>query len=541
MSAELVIENADIVTMDPLRPRVRALAVSGGRVVALGDDAVDLAGPQTRRIDAGGRMVLPGLQDAHIHLQDGGLDLARHAALWHVRSVAELQAALAAHAARHDGPVVIGCGWQPGVFTEANLTRKVLDAVVPDRPCLVYDSGYHNACANSAACRLAGVEAGVADPANGHFVRDASGEPTGMLHEDATYAVRDRLPQPSDDDWAAGVLAAQAHAHAHGITGVLDAMVRDRHVRVYRRLDREGRLTLRVAATAVVNPDDDVATMMERLERFRSEATSPFFSVHSAKFFLDGVLENRTAAMLSPYEDAAGGNAPLMFSPARIRELFAAADAARFQIHVHAIGDAAVRAALDGIEAARAANGAWPGLHQIAHVQIIDAADLGRFRALGVMANVQPLWARTEPDIPDFTMAMVGPRRAPFVYAFRALADAGAPLCLSSDWPVSSLNPFEIMETALTRQLPLAAGPAAPFFPEQRLRRDEVIAGYTVGAAAACWRAGDTGRLAPGAHADLIVIDRDVLTCDIYAVGGTRVLLTLVGGSEVYRDDGFDG
>ncbi len=176
--------------------------------------------------------------------------------------------------------------------------------------------------------------------------------------------------------------------------------------------------------------------------------------MHSAKFFLDGVIENRTAAMIAPYSDAAGGNAPLMFEPRQIAEMFAAFDAARFQIHVHAIGDMATRAALDGMEAAQGRNGAWPGLHQIAHIQFIDPADIARFHALGVMANVQPLWARHEVSVDDLSVPVVGPERAKWIYAFRSLRDAGARMALSSDWGVSTLNPFEIIETAVTRQPP---------------------------------------------------------------------------------------
>lgn len=209
--------------------------------------------------------------------------------------------------------------------------------------------------------------------------------------------------------------------------------------------------------------------------------------MHSAKFFLDGVVENRTAAMIAPYADT-GGNAPLMFDPAQINEMFTAFDAARFQIHVHAIGDLATRAALDGMQAARQANADWPSLHQIAHIQFIDPADIPRFRALGVMANVQPLWARHEASVTDIAVPAVGAERAQFIYAFRSLLDAGAQMALSSDWGVSTLNPFEIIETAVTRQPPHKEGDCTAFLPGQRISRAEAVAGYTTAAAAAAWR-----------------------------------------------------
>jgi predicted amidohydrolase YtcJ len=223
-----------------------------------------------------------------------------------------------------------------------------------------------------------------------------------------------------------------------------------------------------------------------------------------------------------------------------VPELFTAFDAARFQIHTHVIGDGAVRAALDGVEAARKANGAWPALHQLAHVQCVDPADLARFAELGVMANIQPLWARHAPSVTEVTLPKVGKERERLVYAFRSLIRAGADFALSSDWGVSTLNPFHIMETAMTRQ-PVGGGGVEPFLPDEVLTRYECVLGYTLHAARAAWRGQQTGQLTPGFRADLIVVDRDLLVSDPVAFGETKVLLTLLDGAEVWRDPGFDG
>ncbi|MBK8458487.1 MAG: amidohydrolase [Phyllobacteriaceae bacterium] len=378
---DLVVVNGDIVTFDPLFPRVRALALRGGRVAALGseEDIRALAGAETRVVDCGGRIVLPGFQDAHIHLQDSGQSYAFNAPLDQCLNVPDLQDALRRHAETTPGQWVNGVGWYSGIFHDGNLDRRVLDAAVPDRPCLIVASDGHNACLNSAAIAAIGLGPDTPDPANGHFVRDPSGEATGMLHEAAIEWAEARMPAPGDEDFAAGVRHAQALANRHGITGVLDASVGERHARVYQRLADAGELTVRVGATAKVYPEEATRAAVERLEGLRRNHSGPMFKVHSAKFFLDGVIENRTAAMLAPYSDAAGGNAPLMFGHNQIGELFTAFDAARFQIHVHVIGDFACRAALDGLAAARHANGAWPSLHQIAHVQCIDPADIPRF------------------------------------------------------------------------------------------------------------------------------------------------------------------
>jgi predicted amidohydrolase YtcJ len=538
-SPDLIIVNANIVTMDPLTPKAEALAAAGGRVIALGTtaDIRALAGSGTRVIDAGGRLVLPGFQDTHIHLQDSGRDYAQNAALDDARTVEELVDILRTFAASHDRPWVDGVGWYTGIFTDENLTREVLDRAVPDRPSYILASDGHNACLNSRACELIGLVKGVADPPNGHFVLDGKGVPTGMLHEDAIKWANARMPRPTDDDFASGVRYAAALANRHGITGVLDARVEERHVRVYGQLAMANELTVRVRATALVEPSDTITGALDRIKAFRSAHQTDMFMVHSAKFFLDGVLENRTGAMIEPYSDALGGNAPLMFDHDQILELFTAFDAERFQIHIHTIGDMAVRAALDGLEAARKANGHWPSLHQIAHVQCIDPADVPRFRELGAMMNIQPLWARHEPSVTDVALPMVGAARGQWMYAFRSLIDAGAAYALSSDWGVSTLNPFEIMETAITRQPPGRPRSHPVFLPEQRMTREECVKGYTINAARAAWREADTGSLTPGKYADIIILDRDIFTCDVYDIGGTEVLLTLLGGEDVHRSE----
>lgn len=533
MTPDLILLNARIRTMDPTRPWAEALAVAGGRITALGTtEAMQaLAGPETLVIDAGGRLVLPGFQDAHVHLLDGGTDLVASAQLYDAADIAGLQAALAAHAARTALPLVQGAGWQAGTFGDANLTAAVLDAAVPDRPCLAYDSSFHNACLNSTALAMAGITRDTPDPPNGHIVRDVAGDPTGMLHEDAIPWARDRLPAFPDSLFTDGARAGQTHANRHGITGVLDPRIVDYNAAAYGTLAAQGALTLRVAGAALVTPDDTAETALARLSALRAAHPGPDFHVQSAKFFFDGVLENQTAAMLAPYADT-GGNAPVMFTPDQTQSLFTALDAARFQIHVHVIGDAAARAALDGIEHAARENGRWPARHQLAHLQTLHEADIPRLAALGATANVQPLWARHDPVVPDLWMDTLGPARLPLTYAFRRMLDAGADWCLSSDWPVTTLNPFEIIETAVTRQPP--GGTRPPFFPAERLTVAEAVEGYTTRAAAACWREGFTGMLRPGFSADLIVLDRDIFTEPPDQIGETQVLLTLFKGRAVH-------
>ena len=536
MADDLLIVNAHCVTMNPLLPVTDTVLIRDGKIAALGEAA---RATSARSIDAQGRLVLPGFQDAHIHLLNGGTDLVETAQLYDATTLAELQSALGQHARRWGGNMVWGAGWQCAFFGEGNLNRDIIDAVVPDRPCVIYDGNFHNACLNSKAIEAVGIMHNTPDPMNGHIVRDSTGRATGMLHEEAINWATDRLPRTSTETLAKGLRAGQAHANRHGITGVIDPCIQSHHVGIYAAAAAADALTLRVAGACLVRADDTPETAVSRLTRLRAAHPGPDFHLNAAKFFMDGVLENRTAAMIAPYADAAGGNTDTMFTPEQIASLFIALDAARFQIHAHCIGDAATRATLDGIARARSANGVWPALHQIAHVEVVDPADMPRFAALGVMANMQPLWASHDPMIPEPTWDMIGPARLPHTYAFRSLIDAGADFCINSDWAVTTLNPFEIIGTAITREPPRRRGIAAPFHPEQRLTVAEAVQGYTTGAAAACWRSHFTGRIAPGYSGDLIVLDRNILTCDPYAIAETEVLLTLFKGGEVHRHPSF--
>lgn len=533
--SETLIHNARIRTMDPTAPVAEWVLLRDGKVAAIGSGVAPAA---TNRIDAGGRLVLPGFQDAHIHLLSGGVDLATAAFLYDVNSPEELTAVLRDHAlAKPDMPLVSGSGWQAGVFGDDNLNAALLDRAVSDRPLLIFDSSFHNACLNSRAMEMAGVQ-DMADPPNGHIVRDRSGRATGMLHEEVIPVVERLLPNLTEAQWMEGLFAGQAHANRHGITGILDARIGDKEEPVYARAAAEGSLTLRVAGTALVTEADTPETAVARLSALRAAHPGPDYHVHSAKFFMDGVYENRTAADLEPYADAAGGNAPCMFGLEETKALMTALDAARFAIHVHVIGDAAARRAIEGLEAARDANGPWPAQHQLAHLQLLDPADYSRLQGLAT-ANIQPLWARFEPPYSDPSLSMIGKARWGDVYAFRKMLDAGADWCLSSDWAVSTLNPFEIIETAITRQKRRGDDPLEPFCFDQALTIEECVQGYTVNAARACWRDHFTGMLRVGFSADLIILDQDIFAVPADRISETRVLLTLFKGQPVWRDAAF--
>jgi predicted amidohydrolase YtcJ len=538
-AADLIITNAQIHTMDGLNPRADAIAIKDGRVLFVGTetDVSNVANGTTKRMDAGGRVMLPGFQDTHIHLQDSGVEFHVGADLAGASNIGDLQALVRKQAAETaDNYWVRGLCWNPSVFPVTELNRHLIDEAIADRPVYLMASDGHNAVMNSLALRELNITGETPNPPNGEIVKGDDGEPNGMLYEDAIWWALGMLPRLTEDDHLDGTKEACAHANKHGITGVLDAMSGERHMKVYTGLDNAGELNLRVAATSKVFPHDDLDDAMGRLNFLRRTYRSEKVYMHSAKFFLDGVMENGTAAMLDDYET--GGNYPIMFDEDHLEKLLIAFDADRFQLHLHTIGDKAVRVALDGIEAARTANGPWPALHQLAHIQCIDDADIPRFAELGAVANFQPLWACPEGGT-EIAVDMVGANRARNIYAVKSVVETGAPFAISSDWFVSTLNPFEIMAVAITRQN-IGAGPDSPAFnASECIDVDTVVKGYTTNAAAGAWRADTTGSLTRGKHADLIILDRDIFEVSPAEIAETVVDLTLLGGREVHRSRKF--
>jgi len=538
--ADTILTNARVRTMEADNPHATAVAIKDKRILHVGsdDDVAALKGPDTKTIDAGGRLVMPGFQDTHIHLQDTGTSLAYNADLEEAQTPADLQNMLRAEAAnRPDQEWVKGVRWDVDRFSAANLDRHVLDAAVPDRPVYIFANDGHNAVVNSKACEVLGLDRNTPDPANGSFVRE-NGMPTGMLYEEAIYWALKQMPQTTLEHRQHGIKHGAAHANQHGITGVLDALVTETHMQAYGAVEEAGELTVRVKATAKVVDEESVADAVDRLKDLRDRYHSDLVHMHSAKFFLDGVFENGTAALLEDLSD--GRNAPIMFDNDHLVELFAAFDAEKFQIHSHTIGDKAARSALDALQTARDRNGAWHSLHQLAHLQLVNRDDIPRFAQLGAVANVQPLWAVPEVNGLTPTNELLGPEREQWIYPIGAMIEAGAPYALSSDWGVTTLNPFQIIQIALTRQYP-GSGPDDPcLLPQHRIDIETAVRGYTIHAAECAWRDDVSGTLCAGKYADLIITDRDIFNVPANDLWDTSVCLTMHDGREVYRASGFD-
>jgi predicted amidohydrolase YtcJ len=540
-AADLIITHADIHTMDPSLPRAQAIAVHQGRIVAVGDnvDIERMAGVQTRRINAQGQLMLPGLQDTHVHFQLSSADLYHNASLYAATNLDELLAAIREFAERHPGKAWIrGVGFSSSLFSPDELTKELLDSVTGGRPALMLANDYHNGWANSAAFEIAGVTVGSPDPANGSYVRNADGAPKGWLLEDAIWAMNRIAPGYADEEYLEAMQHYSKAFNRRGITGVLDAMVSRNYMKNYQASHDRGDLTLRVRATSKVFAHKPLDEQLRELKDLRETYRGDRVSLHSAKFFLDGVLESGTAVFLEPRCDT-GGNAELMFTQEQINACFAAFDREKFQLHVHTIGDGAVRAAVDGIEHARQQNGQWDSRHQLAHLQVVAPADIPRFTSLGILANFQPLWAQPQPEADAIAEAMLGAERSQWIFPIGAFVRKGVTCMMSSDWGVSTYDPFEILQSAVTRQN-LGAGPNDPVHnPQHRISIEDAIRGYTLNAAHAAWRDDCTGSLSVGKYADLILLDRNLFEIDPGDIAQTQVLLTLLEGQEVHRSPDF--
>jgi hypothetical protein len=538
--ADLVLTGGAVRTMDASRPLAEAVAVAGGRVLAVGDarGVRDLAGPRTRVVELEGRSVLPGFQDAHIHPATGGLAMLG-CALFDATTREECLAAVARYAAEHpDRDWIVGDGWSLDSFPGGVPLAADLDAVAGGRPVYLENRDGHTAWASSRALELAGIGPGTPDPPGGRIERGPCGEPLGALHEDAMRLVARLLPPPTPADWERAILLAQAEAHRLGLTAWQEAKVVPETLAAYRALAERGELTIRTEGNLHLSHErgDDA---LEELLELRSQGTVGRLRLRGAKLFQDGVLETRTGAVLEPYRGRDGhptGETGLsLFEPERLKQVVTALDAHGFQVHVHAIGDRAVRETLDALEAARAVNGARDARHHLCHLQLVHPADRPRFRALGVVANCQPLWACHSGYVDELTIPFLSEEAARTMYPFGSLHRAGARLAFGSDWTVSTQNPLPQIEVAATRVHPETRD-HEPLLADERLDLATAVEAFTLGSAYVNHLDGVTGTIEPGKLADLVVLDRDLFDPAAGLPADARVLLTLVEGEQVWED-----
>jgi hypothetical protein len=545
--ADIAFVNGDVYTVDAARSWARGVAVTGGRISAVGteDQIRDLVGPGTEVVDLGGGMLLPGFQDAHVHTVAGGVDMLQ-CDLHDLESAEEYLGAIETYVRAHpEEPWILGGGWAMDAFPGGFPSKEPLDRLVPEKPVFLPNRDGHSAWVNSAALALAGIDRDTPDPPDGRIERDDRGEPTGTLHEGAMTPVVRLAPPPDEALNLRGLAKGQAYLHSLGITAWQDAIV-DRHYHyrtfdAYVRAGREGTLTARVVgalwwdrARGLEQIDDLVA--------LREEGQAGRFRATTVKIMQDGVCENFTAAVIDPYLDADGHPSDRrgisFVEPGLLKEAVTRLDALGFQVHFHSLAERAVREALDAIEAARTANGFSDGRHHLAHIQVVHPDDLPRFRALGAVANAQPLWAAHEAQMDELTIPFLGEPRWRWQYPFASLRRHGATLAMGSDWSVSSPNPLEEIHVAVNREMPPGYGhrveTAGPFLPEERLDLATSIAAFTMGSAYVNHLDAQTGSIEVGKRADLAALDRNPFAHPVDEIAATRCLQTFVEGARVF-------
>ena len=556
--AELVFAGGAVYTADASRRRMipaaladgrpaSAVAVVGGRIEAIGmagdRDIQDLIGPATEVVDLRGRALLPGFQDAHVHPAFAGITMIG-CNLMGATSLAEALERIARYARQNpDREWIAGSGWRMEWFAGGTPDKKTLDGVTGGRPAYLSNRDGHGAWTNSRALELAGVDARTPDPADGRIEREPDGGPQGTLHEGAANLVGALLPQLTVEERLTGLLLAQQHLHARGITAWQDAIVGNYlgspdPLPVYLAAAASGQLTARVEGALWWDRTRGGEQLPDILGR-RERGIAPRFRANTVKIMQDGVAENFTAGMLEPYHDPTGchdhGSGLSYVDPVALREYVVELDALGFQVHLHAIGDRAVREALDAIAAARAVNGINDNRHHIAHLQVVHPDDVPRFAALDVTANMQGLWAAHEPQMDELTIPFIGPERTARQYVFGDLARSGARLAAGSDWAVSSANPLRAIHVAVNRSLQGATGAEAePFLPDQSLDLADALAAYTIGSAHVNHLDHETGTIERGKLADLVVLDRDPFAAPPAEIGSTGVLATYIQGEPVY-------
>jgi predicted amidohydrolase YtcJ len=498
--------------------------------------------PKAEVVDLGGGLVCPGFTDAHVHPIQGGLERLR-CDLSELSTRDAYLAAVASYAAEHpDRAWIQGGGWAMPAFPGGSPTAADLDAVVPGRPVFLPNRDHHGAWVNTRALEIAGIDRDTPDPPDGRIERDADGRPTGTLHEGAMALVSRHAPRTTGEDYYAALMAGQAVLHSLGVTGWQDAIVGS-----YAGMDDPGSTYVKAAASGDLRSHvvgalwwdrrcgvEQVADLVGR----REALTGGRFRATSVKIMQDGVAENGTAAMLTPYLDGHGhgtDNCGHSFvEAAALREAVAAVDRAGLQVHVHAIGDRAVRETLDAFA------GTDPGRrHHVAHLQLVHPDDVRRFAALGVAANLQALWAVLDEQMTELTLPFLGPERSGWQYPFGDLHRAGARLVMGSDWPVSTPDPLAAIHTAVNRTTYGEEGRAGrePFLPLQSLALEVAFAAYTSGSA---WinrrdEIDGAGVLQPGAAADLVVLDRDPFVGSASEIGAASVVSTWIDGEVVFE------
>jgi len=543
LPADRVFLHGGVYTVNPDMPWAEAAATRGNEIIFVGSDADvnQFVGPETELVDLSGKMLLPGLHDSHVHLMDGGM-FGLQCDLEAMQSIEAMRNRLAECTeipGIGDEKWVFGGRWNRVPFGGENPDKTMLDEYFPDRPVFLYTDDGHTLWANSMALELADINRDTAEVPGGKIERDPeTGEPTGIFNDKAMMLISDIAPRWSLEERIAGIEHGMAQAHHYGITSIIEPGLDVYRLEPYAKLDKRGGLQLRVVSS--LSPINWVAGAFgpEVLELInaRDQYSSPNINTDSVKIYIDGVIENYSAALLDPYSDEKHSSGKPFYSQQEFDDWFIEFDRRGLQIHVHAIGDLGVRMALNAFEAMRNANGPTDNRHQIVHLQLIHPDDYTRFAELDVAAVFQSIWAYPDDWIMELNVPQVGWERIMLFYPIGSLKAAGTRIVGGSDWFVTTLNPLYAIEVALRRQDP-DQSEGTVLNEMERVDLQTMIEAYTTRGAWQMHRENVAGSIEPGKTADLVVLDRNLFNIPTTEISETEILMTVFDGRVVYEKE----
>lgn len=533
-TADILITNAQIYTINSELPEAEAIAIKDGKIIFVGTsvEAESFRGEGTKHYDLQGKTVLPGLHDCHVH-PIGGAASTKYCQLSGILDQKSIRNEIVKYLETHkEDEVIFGRGWELTAFPGGNPQKEFLDELIPDRPALFTSWDGHNMWVNSKALEMAGIKGETSDPDNGRIEKDPkSGEPSGTLRETAMSLVSSLYPEKKPGEDKENLKLALQMANELGITSMIDAFATEGALKIYKELSEAGELTVRTLASIGINTNSPQS--MAELIRIRDTYRTERLNTSSVKVMGDGVPEAKTAAMLEPYvghsHHGKSDYGILNFTLEELKPMYDSLDRAGFQIHVHALGDKAVRVNLDAME----------GLdstlrHHLAHLQIVHPEDIPRFGELGVWANFQPFWAKGDPLNMETIIPLVGRLRSRQMYPMASVHKTGGNLAAGSDWPVSTLNPWHAMQVAITRQL--IGKESKVWIPKERIDLNSILRAYTSKAAYLMHQENETGSLQIDKQADLIVINQNIFEIKPTDIHKTKVLMTFLSGKLVYEE-----
>jgi predicted amidohydrolase YtcJ len=544
IKASLVLQNGSIYTVDQNNNWAQAIAIEGDRIVFVGnnEDSENFIGTNTVVLDLDGKMVLPGFVDSHAH-PSHAMNFVGNISLYSLDSLEEYERVIEEYVAAHaDAEAYRGGGWADTLFPTLGPTKEILDAIVPDRPVAIVSYDGHSLWVNSVTLERAGIHRDTKDPAGGRIERDPeTGQPRGTLRETASELIKSVIPDYTIKERKEALLAYQEMALAAGITMSHDAMLDAQSIAAFNVLAEEDRLKMRFRGSMTLEPKQELKQQIEQVLTERAKNDHPFFQIHAAKIFVDGVVEGGTAYLLEPYNHKPGYRGEPIWDPEILKNACVALDQKNIQIHFHVIGDAAARITLEALEFAKETNGQLGSRHLVTHLQLVEPEDIQRFKELEVIGVPQPFWFKIDEYYQELALPYLGRKRAEKQYPMQSFIDAGVIMASGSDFPVTiPFDPVIAIQIGITRS-DIDKKTKEVLFAEERVSLEDMIRSFTYYGAYANFLEGETGSIEVGKRADIIVLDQNLFEIPHDEIANTKALLTWVDGKEVYRSPAFSG